>query len=60
MLLKGHFPILIAHREMRAQTVAGVRLRQMQQLFEADGWKTIAVDNEADAGIVASAHQGCR
>ena len=58
MLLKGHFPILIAHREIRAQTVAGVRLRQMQQHFEADGWKTIAVDNEADAGIVASAHRG--
>lgn len=58
MLLKGHFPILIAHREIRSQTVAGARLREMQQHFEADGWKTIAVDNEADAGIVASAHRG--
>jgi arginine decarboxylase len=58
MLLKGHFPILIAHREIRAQSVAGVRLREMQQVFEAEGWKTIAVDNEADAGIVASAHRG--
>ena len=58
MLLRGHFPILIAHGEIRAQSVAGVRLRELQRQLEAEGWKTIAVDNGADAGILATAHRG--
>ena len=38
--------------------MAGVRLRQIQHELEQAGWKTIVVDNEADAGIVAGAHRG--
>ncbi len=58
MSLKGHFPILIAHAEVGAQSVAGVRLRQIQHELEAEGWKTLVVASEADAGIVAGAHRG--
>ena len=35
-----------------------MRLRQIQHELEQGGWKTIVVDNEADAGIVAGAHRG--
>ena len=58
MQFKAHFPILIAHPDVTTQSVAGVRLRQIQHELEAGGWKTIVVDNEADAGIVAGAHRG--
>ena len=58
MQFKAHFPILIAHREVGKQSVAGVRLRQIQHELEAGGWKTIVVDSESDAGIVAGAHRG--
>ena len=58
MQFKSKFPILIAHHDVAAQSVAGVRLRQIQHELEQAGWKTIVVDNEADAGIVAGAHRG--
>ena len=32
-----------------------MRLRQIQHELEAAGWKTLLVDNEDDAGIVAGA-----
>ena len=58
MSLRGHFPILIAHRDVGRHSVAGVRLQQIQHELEAAGWKTLVVDNESDAGIVAGAHRG--
>ena len=58
MQFKATFPILIAHRDVARQSVAGARLRQIQHELEQGGWKTIVVDNEADAGIVAGAHRG--
>ena len=58
MQFKSSFPILIAHREVAAQSVAGVRLRQIQHELEQGGWKTILVDTQEDAGIVAGAHRG--
>src|SRR5512147_999492 len=58
MLFKQSFPILIAHRDVAAQSVAGVRLRQIQQELDRGGWKTIVVDTGEDAGIVAGAHRG--
>ena len=58
MQFKAQFPILIAHRDAGKQSVAGVRMRQIQHELEQGGWKTIVVDNEADAGIVAGAHRG--
>jgi arginine decarboxylase len=58
MQFQGSFPILIAHRDVAKQSVAGVRLRQIQQHLEQDGWKTFLVDTREDAGIVAGAHRG--
>ena len=58
MSLKNDFPILIAHPEVGRHSVAGVRLQQIEQALHADGWKTLVVDNGADAGIVAGAHRG--
>ncbi len=58
MQFKSKFPILIAHRDVAAQTVAGVRLRQIQHELEQGGWTTIAVDTPGDAGIIAGAHRG--
>ena len=57
MSLKGHFPILIAHRDVGKHSVAGGRLQQIQHELEAAGWKTLVVDNESDAGIVAGARR---
>jgi arginine decarboxylase len=58
MQFKSIFPILIAHRDVGAQTVAGVRLRQIQHELEQGGWKTLLVNTQEDAGIVAGAHRG--
>lgn len=58
MELQRSFPILIAHRDVAAQSVAGVRLRQIQQELERGGWKVLMVDTREDAGIVAGAHKG--
>ena len=58
MYLSPKFPILIAHREIGAQTVAGTRLRQLQQELERNGWKSIAVDNPSDTRIIAGAYRG--
>ena len=37
MSLKAHFPILIAHPEVGRQSVAGVRLRQIEQALQGEG-----------------------
>ncbi|MDM0110857.1 arginine/lysine/ornithine decarboxylase [Variovorax sp. J22R133] len=58
MQFRSSFPILIAHQDVAAQSVAGVRLRQIQHELAEHGWKTILVDNASDAGIVAGAHRG--
>jgi arginine decarboxylase len=58
MQLRSSFPILIAHREVAAQSVAGVRIRQIQDALQQGGWKTVAVAAPSDAGIVAGAHRG--
>src|SRR5512142_3133663 len=58
MQFQSSFPILIAHRDVAAKSVAGTRLRQIQGELERSGWKTILVDTREDAGIVAGAHKG--
>jgi arginine decarboxylase len=58
MQFKGKFPILIAHRDIAAQSVAGVRLRQIRDELERNGWSTILVDTREDAGIIGGAHKG--
>jgi arginine decarboxylase len=58
MQFQASFPILIAHRDVGAASVAGVRLRQIEDELKRHGWRTIAVASQADAGIVAGAHRG--
>lgn len=58
MQFQASFPILIAHADVGMQSVAGVRIRQIQDELQRHGWKTIAVSAQADAGIVAGAHRG--
>jgi arginine decarboxylase len=58
MFLSQKFPILIAHGEVGSPTVAGTRLKQLQQELEQNGWKAITVNNPADAQIIAGAHRG--
>ena len=58
MQFQDSFPILIDHRDVAANSVAVVRLGQIQHELERGGWKTIAVDTREDAGIVAGAHKG--
>ncbi|HTS21730.1 MAG TPA: Orn/Lys/Arg decarboxylase N-terminal domain-containing protein [Casimicrobiaceae bacterium] len=58
MYLSLKFPILIAHSEVGAKTVAGTRLSQLQQELEKNGWKSIAVDNPSDARIIAGGYRG--
>jgi arginine decarboxylase len=58
MFLSQKFPVLIAHQEIGAPTVAGTRLKQLQQELEQNGWRAIAVNNPADAQIIAGAHRG--
>ena len=58
MFLSQKFPILIAHLEIGSPTVAGTRLAQLKQELEQNGWRAIAVNNPADAQIIAGAHRG--
>src|SRR4051812_24746574 len=58
MQFQASFPILIAHRDAAAPSVAGARLRQIQQELERNGWKTIVVSTREDAGIVSGSHRG--
>ena len=58
MQFQSSFPILIAHQAVGTASVAGVRIRQIQDELERGGWRTIAVASQSDAGIVAGAHRG--
>jgi arginine decarboxylase len=58
MFLSRKFPILIAHLEVGTPSVAGTRLKRLQEELEQNGWKSIAVNNAADAQIIAGAHRG--
>jgi len=58
MSLVHTFPILIAHGGVGKQSVAGVRLGQLKEELERNGWKVLAVDNPSDGGIIAGAHRG--
>lgn len=52
------FPVLIVHRDIKADTVAGDRVRAIAHELEQEGFSIISSANSAEARIVASTHHG--
>lgn len=53
-----NFPILIVHRDIKADTVAGERVRAIAQELSKDGFTILSTANSAEGRIVASTHHG--
>jgi arginine decarboxylase len=52
------FPILIVHRDIKADSVAGDRVRAIAQELEQDGFTILSSASSAEGRIVASTHHG--
>ena len=52
------FPILIVHRDIKADTVAGGRVRAIAQELEQEGFSILSTASSAEGRIVASTHHG--
>jgi arginine decarboxylase len=52
------FPVLIVHRDIKADTVAGDRVRAIAQELEQDGFSSLSTASSAEGRIVASTHHG--
>ncbi len=52
------FPILIVHRDIKADTVAGERVRGIAHELERDGFVILSTASSAEGRIVASTHHG--
>jgi arginine decarboxylase len=52
------FPVLIIHRDIKADTVAGDRIREIARELEHDGFSTLSTASAAEGRIVASTHHG--
>ncbi|MCG8907597.1 arginine/lysine/ornithine decarboxylase [Pseudomonas sp. DP-17] len=52
------FPILIVHRDIKADTVAGDRVRDIARELEQDGFSILSTASSAEGRIVASTHHG--
>ncbi|WP_439888503.1 Orn/Lys/Arg decarboxylase N-terminal domain-containing protein [Pseudomonas sp. MBLB4123] len=52
------FPVLIVHRDIKADTVAGERVRAIARELEQDGFSIVATASAAEGRIVASTHHG--
>jgi arginine decarboxylase len=52
------FPILIVHRDVKADTVAGERVREIAGELERDGFTIISTGSASEGRIVASTHHG--
>jgi arginine decarboxylase len=52
------FPILIVHRDIKADTVAGDRVRAIAAELEQDGFSILSTASSAEGRIVASTHHG--
>ena len=48
------FPILIVHRDIKADTVAGDRVRAIAAELEQDGFSILCTSSAAEGRIVAS------
>ena len=53
-----NFPILIVHRDIKADTVAGERVRAIAQELGKDGFTILSTASSAEGRIVASTHHG--
>lgn len=52
------FPVLIVHRDIKADTVAGDRVRAIAQELTQDGFSILSTASAAEGRIVASTHHG--
>lgn len=52
------FPILIVHRDIKADTVAGERVREIAVELERDGFHILSTGSAAEGRIVSSTHHG--
>jgi arginine decarboxylase len=52
------FPVLIVHRDIKTDTVAGDRVRAIAQELEQDGFSILSTASSAEGRIVASTHHG--
>ncbi|TBU84798.1 Orn/Lys/Arg decarboxylase N-terminal domain-containing protein [Phytopseudomonas dryadis] len=52
------FPVLIVHRDIKADTVAGERVRDIAGELEQDGFVILSTSSSAEGRIVASTHHG--
>jgi len=52
------FPILIVHRDIKADTVAGDRVRGIARELEKDGFSIFSAVDYAEGRLVASTHHG--
>nr|WP_298140366.1 Orn/Lys/Arg decarboxylase N-terminal domain-containing protein [uncultured Pseudomonas sp.] len=52
------FPVLIVHRDIKADTVAGDRVRAIARELEQDGFSILSTASSAEGRIVASTHHG--
>lgn len=52
------FPVLIVHRDIKADTVAGDRVRAIAQELTQDGFSILPTASAAKGRIVASTHHG--
>ena len=52
------FPILIVHRDIKADTVAGQRVREIAGELEQDGFHILPTASASEGRIVASTHHG--
>ncbi|MDD0844017.1 Orn/Lys/Arg decarboxylase N-terminal domain-containing protein [Pseudomonas sp. Gutcm_11s] len=53
-----NFPILIVHRDIKADTVAGERVRAIAEELSKDGFTILPTASSAEGRIVASTHHG--
>lgn len=53
-----NFPILIVHRDIKADTVAGERIRAIAEELSKDGFTILTTASSAEGRIVASTHHG--
>ena len=52
------FPILIVHRDIKADSVAGERVRAIAQELSQDGFVILSASSSAEGRLVAATHHG--
>lgn len=52
------FPVLIVHRDIKADTVAGDRIRGIARELEQEGFNIVSAIDYAEGRLVASTHHG--